>query len=150
ESDFKELNAHQDVSYEPGAGHRIEGGYTVRRLSESVVRRRFDNVARLFRTTDALDSSLYQSGVYVQDTMTLWNSRMSVTAGARADHVSLTRQTVWMPRVSAAVSPLHSTRMTFAWGQYSQFPDFIQMFGEFRNPSLHAERSSHYVAGVEQ
>jgi outer membrane receptor protein involved in Fe transport len=81
--------------------------------------------------------------------VTLWDSRFSITTGVRFDHFSLTGQTIWMPRVNVALSPLRKTRVTLGYGQYSQFPEFIQMFGEFGNPRLRAERATHYVLGVE-
>src|SRR2546426_1121688 len=66
------------------------------------------------------------------------------------DRFSATGQTIWMPRVNMAVSPLRNTRVTLGYGQYSQFPDFFQLYGEFSNTALHAERATHYVLGVEQ
>ena len=55
-----------------------------------------------------------------------------------------------MPRAAASFSPLANTRLTLAFGQYSQFPGFFLMFGEFGNPHLKAERATHYTFQVEQ
>jgi outer membrane cobalamin receptor len=75
---------------------------------------------------------------------------LALTLGSRWDHFSTTGQTVWMPRVNAALSPIRNTRVTLGYGQYSQFPDFFQLYGEYGNPHLRAERATHYVAGIEQ
>src|SRR4029450_11135278 len=57
---------------------------------------------------------------------------------------------VLMQRASASFSLLANTRLTLAFGQYSQFPDFVQVFGGFGNPRLRAERATHYTFQVEQ
>jgi outer membrane receptor protein involved in Fe transport len=54
-----------------------------------------------------------------------------------------------MPRASLAFSPLPNTKATLAFGQYSQFPAFVQLLGEFGNPALRAERATHYTVQVE-
>jgi outer membrane receptor protein involved in Fe transport len=55
-----------------------------------------------------------------------------------------------MPRASVAVSVLPGTRLTVAYGQYAQFPNFWALFGQFGNPELNAERASHYTFEIEQ
>src|SRR6185369_11565038 len=61
-----------------------------------------------------------------------------------------TGQNVWMPRASVAFSPLHSSKVTLAFGQYAQFPTFFHLFGVFANPRLRAERATHYTFQFEQ
>jgi len=150
ESDFRQEAVRQDASFQITPGNRIEGGYLARRIDQEGTRRRFNLATALYRTTDSFDASAWQPGGYVQDTLTLWDSRFAMTVGSRWDHFSVTGQTVWMPRVNFALSPVRSTRVTLGYGQYSQFPDFFQLYGEFGNPRLRAERATHYVAGVEQ
>jgi hypothetical protein len=140
----------QDLAYQPGSTHKFEGGYSGRRLAQDGVRRRFDRLSRNFVTTDAFSDDAWQPGAYAQHTMTASNARVAFTYGVRVDRLSFTRQNVWMPRTSVAFSPRSNTRITFAFGQYSQFPNFFQLLGEFRNPALRAERATHYTLQVEQ
>jgi len=55
-----------------------------------------------------------------------------------------------MPRGSLAISVLPSTKVTLAYGQYSQFPSLTQFLGQSQNPNLKAERASHYTFSIEQ
>jgi hypothetical protein len=48
------------------------------------------------------------------------------------------------------VSPLHGTKLTAAAGQYSEFPDMIDLYGEFGTPRLRPELSSQASFAVEQ
>ncbi len=150
ESDYQQVGMKQDISFQALPGNRIEAGYYARNLDQNGMRRRFNFTTAQFRTSDAFDASAWQPGAYVQDNVTLWGSRVSLAYGLRYDRFSATGQTIWMPRVNMAVSPLASTRVTMGYGQYSQFPDFFQLYGEFSNTALQAERATHYVLGVEQ
>jgi hypothetical protein len=150
DSDFRQAAARQDLSFQVQPGNRIEGGYMARNLDQSVHRRRFNFTTGQFRSTDVFNDSAWQPGAYLQNNVTAWDSRFSMTYGVRFDRFGATGQNVWMPRVNAALSPLRNTRVTLGYGQYSQFPDFIHLNGEFGNPVLRAERAAHYVLGVEQ
>jgi outer membrane cobalamin receptor len=46
------------------------------------------------------------------------------------------------------ISPL--TGLTAAAGQYSRFPDLVELYGEFGTPALRPERSTHTSLAVEQ
>ena len=109
-----------------------------------------DYASQQFVTSDSFSMSGWQPGAYVQDTITGWNSRLAFTYGGRFDRFTVTGQNVWMPRASVAFSPLTNTKVTAAFGQYAQFPNFFQLFGQFRNPNLKAERATHYTLQVEQ
>jgi hypothetical protein len=146
----KQLALKQDAAYQFNTSNKIETGYVARRLSQSWDRRRFQYASRQFVTTDSFSASSWQPGTYAQHTVTGANSRIAITYGGRVDRWSVTGQNVWMPRASASFSPLSNTKLTFAFGQYSQFPDFVQVFGEFGNPRLRAERATHYTFQVEQ
>ncbi|HYR91306.1 MAG TPA: TonB-dependent receptor [Terriglobia bacterium] len=150
DSSFQQVGTKQDVSFQALPGNRIEAGYYARDLDQNGTRRRFNFTTAQFRTSDAFDGSAWQPGAYVQDNVTTLGSRISLTYGLRYDRFSATGQTIWMPRVNVAVSPLRNTRVTLGYGQYSQFPDLFQLYGEFSNPALRAERATHYVLGVEQ
>jgi outer membrane receptor protein involved in Fe transport len=101
-------------------------------------------------TTDLFSGSSWQPGAYLQHTVTGKNSRIALTYGGRFDRFSATGQNVWMPRASVSLSPLANTKLTAAFGQYAQFPTFFQLLGEFGNPSLKAERATHYTLQIEQ
>jgi len=146
----KQLAFKQDAAYQPTTSNKIEAGYFARRLSQEFRRGRFDYGTGQFVITDLLSASAWQPGAYVQHTITALNSRLALTYGGRFDRFGETSQDVWMPRASVAFSPLTKTKVTIAFGQYAQFPTFVQLLGEFRNPNLKAERATHYTFQVEQ
>src|SRR5262249_22620371 len=78
------------------------------------------------------------------------NSRLAFTWGGRFEHLDSSGQNVWMPRGSLAISVAPNTKVTLAYGQYSQFPNLMQFLGQFRNPNLQAERASHYTLSIER
>jgi hypothetical protein len=150
DSEYRQTGIRQDASLQMLPGNRIEAGYLARKLDHSLQRRRYNFTTGEFRTTDAFDETSWQPGAYLQNSITTWNSRLYMTYGVRFDRFSRTGQNIWMPRINAAVSPHRNTRVTLGYGQYSQFPDFIHLSGEFGNGALRAERATHYVLGVEQ
>ena len=58
--------------------------------------------------------------------------------------------TVFLPRLSLAISPFAQTKLTLAAGQYSQFPDIVDLFGEFGTPNLRPQRSNQASVAIEQ
>jgi hypothetical protein len=64
--------------------------------------------------------------------------------------LTFTGQNVWSPRAGAAFRVTPQTRITAAWGQYSQFPTLSQLQGEFRNPALRVQRSTHSTVSIER
>jgi CarboxypepD_reg-like domain/TonB-dependent Receptor Plug Domain len=150
DSDLKQVGIKQDLAYQPNVANRIESGYLVRRLSQTTNRRRFQFSSQQFRQTDLFSGAMWQPGAYMQHTITGLNSRVAFTWGGRFEHLDLTGQNIWMPRGSLAISVAPSTKVTFAYGQYSQFPNPTQFLGQFRNPNLQAERASHYTLSIEQ
>jgi outer membrane receptor protein involved in Fe transport len=140
----------QDAAWQPTSSNKLEAGYFARNLRQEGERGKFRYDSLQFVTTDSFSASAWQPGAYVQDTITGLDSRLAVTFGGRVDRFSRTGQNVWMPRASIAYSPLKNTRLTMAFGQYAQFPTFFQLFGEFGNPNLAAERATHYTFQFEQ
>jgi outer membrane receptor protein involved in Fe transport len=146
----KQFAFKQDAAYQLNASNRIEGGYFARHLDQDGERRKFQRATSQFVINDSFAASSWQPGAYVQHTATGANSRIAVTYGGRFDRLSFTGQNLWMPRASASFSPLENTRLTLAFGPYSQFPSFVQLIGEFGNPNLRAERATHYTFQIEQ
>jgi hypothetical protein len=80
----------------------------------------------------------------------LADKRLTMVLGGRWDHFSQTGQSVFLPRLSLSVSPLRGAKLTLAAGQYSRFPDLVELYGQFGTPTLRAERSTHLSAALEQ
>jgi hypothetical protein len=149
-SNPKQFAFKQDAAYQLGSSSTIAVGYFARRLDQDGERRRFQFSSKRFVTSDSFSKQAWQPGAYAQHTVTGLDSRLAFTYGARLDRLDITSQNVWMPRASLAFSPLSNTKVTVAFGQYSQFPNFFQLLGEFANPNLRAERATHYTLQVEQ
>jgi TonB dependent receptor/Carboxypeptidase regulatory-like domain/TonB-dependent Receptor Plug Domain len=129
--------------------HRIEGGLLFRSLAEDSVTRGFDSRLGLYPITESYDVSSAESAAYVQDTWTGLGERLTATVGGRMQRFEKTSETRALPRASLTWRALPNTKVLAAFGNYAQFPAFEQLFGRQGNPDLNAERSTHYLLGVE-
>lgn len=129
--------------------HRLQGGILVRGLSGDLVSRDFDHTVASYRVTASYDVSSAEAGAYVQDTWTGFGDHLTLTLGGRVERFFENRETRVEPRASLTWAPSSRTRVLGAVGEYSQFPSFESLFGRQGNPELRAERSRHYVLGVE-
>jgi outer membrane receptor protein involved in Fe transport len=77
-------------------------------------------------------------------------SRLTVAAGGRVDHWSLTRDTAASPWAQADLRLTGTVKLRAGAGIYRQFPDFPEATGQHGNPALNPERAYHADAGVEQ
>jgi hypothetical protein len=75
---------------------------------------------------------------------------VTLVLGGRWDHFSPNSENTFLPRASLSASPFHNTTLTAAAGQYSRFPDLIDLYGEFGTPTLRPERSTQFSLALEQ
>jgi hypothetical protein len=130
-------------------GHRLEAGLLVRRLEENALAREFVSRAGSFVTAEDYDARSTEGGVFVQDSWTGLDGRLTLTVGGRLDRFEETRETRVLPRASLSWGVSEKTRLLAAFGSYAQFPAFEQLFGEHGNPELHAERATQALVAVE-
>jgi hypothetical protein len=96
------------------------------------------------------DEQAWRYGAYLQPSWSALHGRILLTAGGRFDHFDYTHQEVLLPRASASIGITSRTKVLAGYGQYVQFPELVQLLGDFNNPALRAERSTHYILGIEQ
>ena len=121
-------------------------------LQQIVPGARFANEQETFNIsfTDTKPKQLY--GFYVQHEAEVIPSRLRTNLGVRFDHYEATKQG-WLPspRASLATNLAADTVLKFAWGIY-----YLPPYNSFAtdeilgNPNLRAEKSTHYVVGLEQ
>jgi hypothetical protein len=147
---------HEEIAHQFGHWNKLEAGIETR--SQSQQRASYTQwlySKRLLATTallplDSYSQSAIQTGAFFQDTATLLNSRLTLSAGGRWDTFTPTSQSVWLPRASAMVRATPSTSVTLAYGQYAQNPTLLQLYGAFGTPTLRAERATHETFVVDQ
>ena len=128
--------------------HRIEAGVYVRAIGA-------ERFSQRFQPMPALDLLTYnrratEQSVYGQDTWRSEGLGFSVTGGGRVEHSALTGETFLSPRASLALAMGKDWRLRASLGRHYQFPDFERLFGRFGNPSLRAERATHYNVSLER
>jgi outer membrane receptor protein involved in Fe transport len=144
--EHKQTGLRSDFNYIVDGSHQVEGGLYVRRVQGRGSERRYSPVpASLFEFARHAN----QQGYYLQDTWRQNGLALSLTGGARIDHLGITGETVVTPRAALSFAPLESTRVRLGWGQHAEFPGFGELFGRGGNSSLRAERATHYSASVE-
>jgi hypothetical protein len=96
------------------------------------------------------DQQTWLYGAYAQSSWSAVHGRILLTGGGRYGRLDYTRQEVLLPRASASFGITSRTKILAGYGQYAQFPELEQLLGDFNNPALRAERSTHYILGLEQ
>ena len=130
--------------------HRLESGFLLRGLAEQAVGHDFDKLLARYRTAQDYDAASAQWGVYLQDTWTRFDDRMSLTLGGRYDRFGETAEGRLLPRGALTVALSQRTKVLAAFGSYAQFPGLGQLHGENGNPELVAQRSRHASVALER
>ncbi len=150
-----ELGLREDLTHQTGDWNKFQAGAVFRRLDRDYLKNEPWNYSTEQLSTTLLETALFskavtQSGAYLQDTVSLAGKRVNLVVGGRWDHFSQNAEETFLPRVSLSVSPLRGTTLTAAAGQYAQFPDMFDLFGEFGTPTLRPERVTHLSLAFEQ
>ena len=133
----------------------FEAGGIYRRINRDYVKNEPWNYATETFSNSLIQSasfsrSVSQPGAYLQNSLSFADKRINIGVGGRWDNFSQNNRNVLLPRLSLSIAPLRQTRLTFAAGQFSQFPDLVDLYGEFGTPNLRPQRSNQASAAVEQ
>jgi hypothetical protein len=155
QSNGLETGYREDFTAQLGKWDVFEAGGIFRLMHRDYVKNEPWNYA-----TETFSSSLIQSasfskqvsqpGAYFQNALSFADKRINMVVGGRWDNFSQNNASVVLPRLSLSVAPLRQTRLTLAAGEYSQFPDLVDLFGEFGTPNLRPQRSNQASAAIEQ
>ena len=148
QSRSRDYSAQQELGWQLPA-HFLSVGWNVRRENERLASNYYDLYFTDFLISAYYSKPAWYSSAYVQDTWQIIPNRLQLNFGGRTEHFTPTGQNLWMPRASAALHLTRNDKLTFSWGKYGQFPSFRELYGEVYNPSLRAERATHYVVGLE-
>ncbi len=128
----------------------LDAGWSARRLHDSGYSNQFLSTAPFVRLLDTSDGAALRQNGYVQQSFNLAGGRLNFTAGLRWDRHSLNQVTAVLPTASLGVIATPSTRLSFGWGQYVQYPDLVYLTSPLGGRGLLPERATHAVAAVEQ
>jgi outer membrane receptor protein involved in Fe transport len=90
----------------------------------------------------------HKPSAFLQGTWQPW-LRLSVTAGARYDYFSFTKQSTFSPRVSASYHLTDQTSLNLAYGRFYQTPASYQIALDPLNQRLRSSNATHSIVGVE-
>jgi hypothetical protein len=103
---------------------------------------------------DVLDRAAgvgWRKGLHAQQALGFFSGRLRLAAGGRVDsHVAVPGGVVLSPTAGLSLVPRPSTRVSLAWGQYTQFPDSSALYSIHVPLPLIAERSNSLQVGLEQ
>jgi len=99
---------------------------------------------------DNYSQSMWQSGAYAQDTLSLLQNRVSLGAGVRWAYGTPASQNVFLPHASVILKASRTTNLTLSFGQYAQLPSLLQLYGAFGNRMLKSERATHETFAIDQ
>ena len=154
-SDGLETGYREDFTTQLGKHDVFEAGGIYRRLDRDDLKNEPWNYATETFSNSLIQSASYsknvsQPGAYLQNVLSAAGKRINMVVGGRWDHFSQNNANVFLPRLSLSIAPLAQTRLTLAAGQYAQFPDLVDLFGEFGTPKLRPQRSNQASVAVEQ
>ncbi len=115
-----------------------------------------EGIANYFNTqtsvipTSSYNGSAIYTGGYAQQSFTRLAKKLSLSLGGRWDTVTANHQSALSPQASLAYTPWEKGRLSFAWGDYSQFPEISSFYSEIGTRRLLPARSEHYAAAFEQ
>jgi outer membrane receptor protein involved in Fe transport len=96
-----------------------------------------------------LSRSGYEAGAYVADRIQLTDA-LTVEAGLRFDHQSVTGEQQVSPRLSAAVNLTPRTTLRGAWGHYHQSHALHELWAADRDTTSYpAQKAEHRIVGLE-
>lgn len=146
-----QVGVRSDLNFLVHPSHRIESGVYVRSFGARQIANFFTfPLPGTQVNVSGFDRSSAEEGLYLQDTYTNRRHGLSLTGGLRIDHSGLTNETVVSPRAAMALKFREDWTIRAGFGRHYQFAEFAPLFGEFGNPNLRAEQSTHYNASVER
>ena len=127
----------------------LNGGFSLRNIRDAGFSNEFldpspVHVLNIYRGSGTL------SGGFLEQSWSMADGRVHLSAGGRWDHHSINRVTAFSPRVGITFSPWRSLRLELGWGQYVQYPQISQLTASLGGPNLLPIRSAHAVAAAEQ
>ncbi|MGA3098373.1 MAG: TonB-dependent receptor [Bryobacteraceae bacterium] len=128
----------------------LDIGCSVRRLHDSGFSNQLLSTTPFVRLLDHYDGTALHEGCYAQQSWTLANGHVRLSAGVRGDHHSLMDRSVVLPQASAAVILTPSTRLQLGWGQYAQFPELSVLTSPLGSVHLLPQRSMQAIAALER
>ena len=90
------------------------------------------------------------AGGFAQQSWTGLHQRLNFSGGIRWDRLDVSGKAVASPQASVTFLPWQWTRLQLAWGEYAQFPDLTYLYSGYGSRALLPERSTHFVAALEQ
>ena len=146
---YGEWVGNQTASWVQSPNATFDAGWNVREIRDQGTNNQFQSnlTARLL---EAYRGNSTRGGGYLSESWSVAGGMVRFTAGGRGDHDSLSGRTEWSPMASAAVNATKSTRVSMAWGEYTQFPEVAQLGSTLGNVHLLPARTIQVSGAIEQ
>jgi hypothetical protein len=143
-----------EITYQLNPNLDIKGGAQIRFLESKHTTWKPADTTRLGQIIPASSISFLpeisnKPSVFLQGTWSPW-VRLSLSAGARYDYYSFTKEGTLSPRLSASYHVTDKTSFNLAYGEFYQTPVSYQIALDPINQQLRSSRATHYILGVEQ
>jgi hypothetical protein len=127
----------------------LEFGASARRLRDETSGVSY-STAQTFRIVDHDRGRGIIAGGFLQQSWSAAQGKVHLAAGGRWDWMSVDGIPVFSPYAALTFAPVAATRLQLGFGQYAQYPALNKLYSLFGNRRLLPERSTHFVAAVEQ
>ncbi len=146
---YGEWVAKSDATWSWNNDAQFQFGGEVRPIHADGINNYFVDPTSIVPTNWYGGSAIYAGG-FAQQSFKRLAKRLSLSVGTRWDTLSSNHQSALSPQASLAFTPWEKGRLSFAWGDYSQFPEISYLYSEVGSPRLLPARSEHYVAAFEE
>jgi len=131
-------------------GGSLDFGWSARRERDNGYTNQLLTTAPYVRLMDHDDGTGVVTGGYAQQSWTLGDGHVHLSAGARWDRNSVNGIAVVSPTASLAFTLTPSTRVQLGWGQYAQFPELADLTSPIGGRHLLPTRATHATGAIER
>jgi CarboxypepD_reg-like domain len=146
---YHEWSGGTNVAWGWAKDHLLEGGWTLRRLSDSFLTGSvLSNGTTVFSTEMPVT---LKPDAYVQESSAFFNNRLHLLAGVRYDAESRYPPHPFSPQASASLQIVRRTELQLGYARYTQYqfppvlPNLVTCFGGAQT----WDTSDHYTAAIE-
>ncbi len=129
---------------------QLDVGWSVRKQKDSGYSNQFLSTTPFVRLLDHDDGTALHGGGFAQQSWTLANGRLRLSAGVRGDKLSLDNVGAVSPQASISGAVTRTTRLDLGWGQYVQYPEISDLTSPTGGSYLLPMRANHVIAAIEQ
>lgn len=146
---YREFVASSEASWMWDTGSTLTAGASARNMRDNGYGQEF-LVGPDITILNRYSGSGTLAGGFLNQSWSVWNGRVHMSAGGRWDRDSVNGVSAFQPTSSLSFRPWSGTRIQLGWAQHAQFPEIAQALSNLGSPNLLPIRATQFTAALEQ